>query len=443
MIKLLRSKILDDFSSMIRLKTVSCEDPAKTDKEEFRLFRQLIKERYPILFEKGEGWQIGEYGVLIRIPGRSKDAPSVLMAHMDVVPADRDGWICDPFGAEERDGRIYGRGTLDTKRTLCSVLTAMSWHLMNGFVPENDIWLSFGGEEETCGSCASEIVSFLEENHVKPVFVLDEGGSVIPEGMPGVPRQAAMIGIAEKGTANYMLSIEDMKSGHASVPPRRTVIGRLARAAAAIEDHPFPARLSGPVKLMFRELADQVPIYEKPVFSHPELASPAIKAAASFLGGTFQAMVRTTCAVTIMEGRSSFNVLPDRAAMGVNVRLLEGETLESVAEHLRKVSGDPDIRVDLISGSEPSPVSEIRCREYELLKETILDVWPGSVVAPYQMNGGTDSRFFAPITNHIYRFSPMIMTKEERESVHGKNESIGKDTLFTMIRFYIRLIGKL
>ena len=440
--KLKKSQILENFRAMIRLRTVSFDDEARTDREEFRRFRELIKNRYPAVFSRGEGWVVGEYGVLIRIPGKSADNPSVLMAHYDVVGAGED-WDFDPFGAELRDGRICGRGTLDTKCTLCSILEAVSYHLENGFVPERDIWLSFGGEEETCGATCGEIVSHLQSLGVKPSFVLDEGGSVIPEGLPGLRREAAMIGIAEKGTVNYLLSIQCAGGGHASVPPKSTVIGRLARAAVAIETHPFPARLSTPVKLMFRELAAETPFYERPVFSHPELMAPAISAAASALGGTFNAMVRTTCAVTIMEGRSAFNVLPDRAVMGVNVRLLEGDTIESARRYLMKIVGDPKIRVDVIAGSGPSPVSDINCREYKLLKETISQIWPRAVVAPYQMNGGTDARFYSRLTDHIYRFSPMVMTKEERASVHGRNESIAEDKLFTMIRFYIRLIEKL
>lgn len=441
--KLNKNGILEDFFTMIRMKTVSCPDGERTDREEFRRLRSFIRKRYAILFEKGEGWQIGDYGILIHIPGKSSKAPSVLMAHMDVVPADGSGWTHEPFGAEYAEGRIYGRGTLDTKCTLCAVLTAMEHLLKEGFVPEQDIYLSFGGEEEISGETASQIAAFLDQMGVKPAFVLDEGGSVIPEGLPGVKRPAAMIGISEKGTANYMLSIRNEAGGHASVPPKSTVIGRLAKAAVAIESHPFPARLTGSVKLMFRELSEYAPFYGKLLFKHPEMAEPALTAAASLLGGTFNAMVRTTAAVTIMEGRSSFNVLPDSAAMGVNVRILEGDTLDGVSERLRKLADDPGIQVELISGSEPTPVSDIHCREYRILKETIRQTWPGCVTAPYQMNGGTDSRFFCGLTDHIFRFSPMVMTKEERNSVHGKNESIAAGTLFRMIVFYIRLIRKL
>lgn len=441
--KLNKDSIIRDFRHFIRFRTVSSYDGGKTDKEEFRKLREFIRQRFDVLFKEGENFRIGEYGLLIRIPGEHAGSPSVLMAHMDVVDADADGWKYDPFSAEVHDGRIWGRGTLDTKCTLFSVLTAMENRLLSGFKPQHDIWLAFGGEEEISGTCASEIVSFLKDRGVAPAFVLDEGGSVIPEGLPGVHRQAAMIGIAEKGTANYRISIRSGSGGHASVPPKSTVIGRLAKAAVTIEKNPFPARLSEAVKIMFRELAPEAPVYARPAFMFPEASAPFVAAAASFLGGTFNAMVRTTTAVTVMEGNSSFNVLPDRAEMGINARILEGDTVEGVAKRLEKLAGDPDIRVEVISGSEPTPVSDIRCYGYEVLKKTIGEVWKDTITAPYQMNGGTDSRFFSGITNHIFRFSPMVMTKEERASVHGKNESIAVENLYRMIIFYEKLIDKL
>lgn len=425
---------------MIRLKTISHTDPSQTDREEFLRFRALVRERYPALFEKGEGWGIDDFGILIRIPGKSSDRPSVLMAHYDVVDADASQWSFEPFGGEYRDGKILGRGTLDTKSTLCAILEAAEALCEDGFVPQQDLYLSFGGEEEVCGETCSKIVHFLKERGVRPAFVLDEGGAVIPEGVPGVKKQAAMIGIAEKGVANYAVSLELASGGHASVPPKHTAVGRLARAAVAIEEHPFPARISSAVACMFRYLAPEVPLPMRTAFLHPERLGAAISAGGTVLGGSFNAMVRSTAAVTVMSSQSSLNVLPTSAALGVNVRLLEGDTVESARKYLEKVIHDPQIRVDLITGSDPSPVSEIDCPEWENLTSVVRRVWPDTVVAPYQLNGGTDARFYAEISNHVYRFSPMIMSKEDRATVHGIDEAIDADVLMKTVYFYLKLI---
>ena len=435
---------------MLRLRTVSYSgvEKALTDEAEFRRFKALLKERYPYIKEKGTWREIGSYGLLIRIPGRGAARPSVLMAHMDVVPAEAELWQTDPFGAELKDGRIISRGALDTKCTLCSVMEALEGHLADGFVPEQDLWLSFGGEEEVSGACCGMIVDELERLGVHPDLVLDEGGSVIPEGLPGVPGMAAVVGVAEKGVATYEISLAG-PGGHASVPPKSTVIGSLSRAAAAVEAFHFPARLSTPVRKMFRSLADEVPFFEKPVFAHPEAAAPFVSAAASRMGGTFNAMVRTTCAVTQIQGGSAANVLPERASFVVNARILEGDTVESVRRRLESIMSETGkkrlepFRIRTISGSEPTETSDTDCEAFRKLVGVIRETWPGAVVAPYQMNGGTDGRFMCRLTDHVYRFSPMIMTKEERAMVHGTDESIAEETYFTMIRFYAKLIGKL
>lgn len=442
--KLKKEEIIDRFSTMIRFKTVSCPDRRGTDRDVFIAFRNWLKEAYPDLFSYGEALAVGDYGLLIRIPGKSGNEPAVLMAHYDVVGADPEGWSADPFGAERRDGRIYGRGTLDTKCTLCSILEAVSYHIRNGFVPEHDIWLSFGGEEEVCGETCSAIVSFLGEKGVRPSFVLDEGGAVIPEGVPGYRHQVAMIGAAEKGEVNFLLTCREGNGGHASVPPKTTVIGRLAKAAVAIEKHPFPGRLSTPVTAMFRHLSGEVPFYEKPVFMFPEILEKPLVSAASILGGSFNAMVRSTAAVTVISSTGgAFNVLPGEAAMGVNVRLLEGDTVASAEKRLRRLIRDPSIRIEVMTGDDPSPTADTDCGAYRKLTEVIRRVWPGTPSVPYQMNGGTDARFYRVLTDRIYRFTPMIMTEAERRTVHGADESISEENLLTMIRFYIELTAVL
>ena len=437
-----KSKIIGDFRDMIRLRTISCEDMSQAPLDQFEAFRELLRERFPALFGAAEVRYPGFNGILLKIKGRMEGSPSVLMAHYDVVPVDQDGWTCDPFGAEIRDGRICGRGTLDTKSTLCGIVEAVEANLVEGWQPVHDLYLSFGGEEETHGDTCREIVRTLSEDGVRPAFVLDEGGAVIPEGVPGLRRKAAMVGIAEKGTANYRITAFG-KGGHASTPPRHTAVGKLAEAAVRIENHPFPARISEPVYVMFREIAKLVPVYERFAFANVKLFAPAVKAAATVLGPTFNAMVRTTQALVTVDGGTAYNVLPDRASFVVNLRILPGETMESAEAYLRKIIKDPEISVELIDGTDPTPVSEIDCPQWQMLREVCEETWPDAVFAPYMLNGGTDSRFYHEISEHVYKFSPMEMTAEERGMVHGPDESIAIENLLKTVIFYKKLLAKL
>jgi len=435
-------RISSNLSKMVRLKTVSHFVSAETDEAEFVKFRQLLDELYPLTAGAGQRRLIGRTGLLYRIPGKSAENSCVFMAHYDVVPAEESEWDFDPFSGEMKDGFICGRGSLDTKCTLCSVMEAVEEKLKAGWIPEHDLYLSFSGEEEVEGDDADAIVKDFEARKVHPDFVLDEGGAVIPEGLPGVKRPAAMIGIAEKGVANLELSVQNA-GGHASTPPKSTAVGELSRAAVAIEAHPFPAQLTKPVMEMFGYLGKEVPGIYGAAFRHAGLLSPAIRAAAAKMGGTFNAMVRTTCAVTMMQGSSSFNVLPDRAVMGMNLRLLGSDTMESALARIRKTVNDPKIGYRYISGSNPSPVSDCEGKKWKQLTGVVRQFWPEALPAPYTLNGGTDSRHFHRISGCVYKFTPMEMSAAERGTVHGRNEKIAAARLLKMTEFYGKLMEEL
>ena len=194
---------------------------------------------------------------------------------------------------------------------------------------------------------------------------------------------------------------------------------------------------------MFEELSKEASCLVRPLFANVGCFAPLVGAAASLLGASTRAMVTTTAAVVILEASSAFNVLPSQAAMGVNLRLLPGETVESGAEHLRKAVCDKEIRVDLIDGTNPTTISRIDCPQWEMLRKVTARVWPEAAFAPYQLNGGTDSRFYHEISEFVYKFSPMEMTAAERASVHGAEESISVENLLKIVVFYSRLLEEL
>ena len=154
-------RVVESLRAMIRCKTVSSADPANEDAAEFDRFRAYLLERYPTLAEKCAPERIGRCGVLYTWKGRSGERPTVLMAHYDVVPADGEGWDEPPFDAVLKDGIIWGRGALDTKVTLCAIMEAAEQLIKEGFVPANDIYLAFSGEEEPAGPSAGDIVTAL------------------------------------------------------------------------------------------------------------------------------------------------------------------------------------------------------------------------------------------------------------------------------------------
>ena len=426
-----REKIVRDMADMVCCKTVSNRDHALEDPEEFEKFRQLLKERYPNVHKACTLEHIGRNGLLYSMKGASSAAPTVLMAHYDVVPAEEALWSKPAFAGIVEDGIIWGRGTLDTKGTLLGVMESLETVLREGYVPKNDLYLSFSGEEEVDGSSCAAIVSTLEERGITPALVLDEGGAVVEKVFPGVTRECALVGIAEKGGVNLDLTL-DSEGGHASTPPKVSTLGKLSRAIVRIEKHPFPCRLTKPVKEMFDTLGRHSNFLFRVIFANMWCFLPVLDLICRLSGGELNALMRTTTAITRMEGSKAYNVLPPKASVGINMRLLGSDNMESVKAYLGKVIG-----------MNPSISSDTACGAWETVKEAIRETWPEAIVSPYLMMACSDSRHYCRITDKVYRFCPMRLSREERGMIHGHDERVPVETLLSTVAFYVRLLKKI
>lgn len=433
-------KVADDLAAMVRCRTVSNLDHSLEDEAEFEKFRALLRERFPLLHERCAPERIGRNGLLFTWKGRSSTEPSVLMAHYDVVPADEANWSKPPFDGVIEDGVLWGRGTLDTKCTLCGALEAAERLLAEGFTPEHDLYFAFSGEEEIAGASASDIVDEFERRGVVPAMVLDEGGAVVTGVFPGVDAPCALIGTSEKGQMQLYM---DMKSpgGHASSPPRSTIAGKLAKAVTRLERRPAPFTLTPPAAEMFDVLGRRSTFPVRLVFANLWLFRPVLDIATRFMGGELNALVRTTCAVTQMQGSPANNVLPPDASVGLNLRIICGDSTDEAQARVRRAIKNEDISLRRGPCSEPSPYSETRgAPGWERLKSAIQRTWPDAVVSPYLMLAGSDSRHYGRISRNVYRFGPMELSKEERAYIHGNNERIPLRKAVKCAEFYLRLI---
>jgi carboxypeptidase PM20D1 len=432
---------VDRFRALLRIPTVSRSDPAHEDREAFARFRTALAELYPRVHERLGLELVAGDSLLFRWPGRSDAPPAVLMAHHDVVPADEPGWRHGPFDATIADDRIWGRGTLDDKGALVAMLEAAESRLAAGFQPEADIYLFSGANEETTGAGAAAAVELLSARGVRPGLVLDEGGAVAADAFPGVAGAVAFVGVAEKGMAGIRL-VAEKPGGHAATPARNGATTTLARAILRLEQHPAPARLSAPVAQMLRALAPRTSGVQRRLFRSPERYRRALVRILATRGGEGEAIVRTTRAVTRLTGSAADNVIAERATATVNARIAVGSSVARTVDEVRRAVGD-EVRVELVAGGDPSPVSPAAGPEWDRLTRAIAATFPEAVVAPYVMLQASDSRHFTAISDTVYRFMPFDLTAAERGTLHAIDESVRVATWLRGIEFFDRLLGEL
>lgn len=430
---------VDALAQLVRCKTVSYNDKALEDEGEFRKLIALLPGLYPRVFDVCSVDQLPDRALLLRWPGKSHGDPAVMMAHYDVVPVNEEKWDKPPFAGILEDGILWGRGTLDTKVTFNGIFSAANYLIGKGFQPEHDIYFAFSGGEEINGKGAPNIVQYFIDHNIQPAMVVDEGGAVVEDVFPGVKQPCGMIGIAEKGMMNVQYRTVSA-GGHASAPKPHTPVGVLAAACKRVEDHPFQAHIDGPAAQMFDTLGRYSTALYRVIFANMWCFGWIIDLLGRTSGGEMNALVRTTVAFTQMEGSSARNVIPPEATMVANMRLNPADSVASATAYLKKTVNDPNVEISVLESFEPSPISQTDCPAWDKVASAVANTWPGCIVSPYLMVQCSDSRHYGKISNHVYRFSAMDLTGEERATIHGNNEHIRVETAVKAVEFYIRLM---
>ena len=428
-----------NLQQLVQCKTISYNDHALEDDGEFQKLLGLLPKLYPHVFSACEYTQFPDRGILLRWPGKESGDPAVMMAHYDVVPVDEEKWEKPPFAGILENGVLWGRGTLDTKITMASSLYAANRLIGEGFVPEHDVYFAFSGGEEVNGKGAVHIVDYFQEKGITPSMVIDEGGAVVKDVFPGVKEDCAMIGIAEKGMINVRYTVKS-SGGHASAPPVKTPIPTLAKACRSVIEHPFKMHITKPAGLMFDTLARRSGFVFKLIFANLWCFKPVFDLICRGSGGEMNALVRTTTAFTMMEGSNARNVIPTEASLVSNMRLNPADSVAGAVEYLRKTVNEETVDISVLESNEPSRISRVDCDGWKKVASAVASTWRGCVVTPYLMVQCSDSRHYGRISDKVYRFSAMDLTREERGSIHGNNERIRVETVAKAAEFYLRLL---
>lgn len=391
---------------------------------------------------------VSNYSLLYTVQGSNpKLRPYMLTSHLDVVPAVRSKWSSEPFEAVVKpDGYIYARGTMDAKHLTIGILEATEFLLQNNFRPQRTYFMAFGHDEEVLGlEGAQEIARILAERtkaYDKMEYIIDEGLIISKTRFPGIPHNIGLIGVSEKGYMSLRVStVGDV--GHGSMPPQRTAISKLANVVGRFHSNMLPSFLGrGVEREMFEIFAAHSTWPMKFVYANFWLFKPILGYVFS-QNPTLNALIRTTTAVTMIDGGTKENVLPDSAYAIINHRLHQAQTIEEVIEYDRKLINDPTVDLRLNSPATPAdPVSPYcdSCYGYQLIKQSLLQIYPGTVVVPSIFLAATDSKWYKNLTDSIYRFSAIAVELDEMKCFHGHDERLSIENYESLLNFYHHLI---
>ena len=436
---------LERFVGALQIPTISYA--GQMDSQAFLRLDSFLRGSFPLVDSLLEELPVEGLSKLYKWPGRNPDLqPILLMGHFDVVPVEASSesrWTHPPFAGMMADGFIWGRGTIDDKNSVLSILEAVSGLLKAEYQPERSVYLAFGHDEEIGGDDgAAVIAAFCAKKKIRFEYVLDEGQFVMTDVIGGLHQPLAMIGIAEKGNTTLTLTAQLDDGGHSALPPEETAVGMVSKAIYTLERQPFPARIDGATGAMFAHTGPEMSLPYKVLFANLWLTEGLL---INQLQGdpAVNALIRTTTAPTMLRGGVKENVLPTRASAKVNFRILPGETVESVADRVRKVIDDDRIVVannNQENANNPSPISDTKAFGYQVIQKTIQQVFTDAVVTPSLVIGATDSRHFVEVTDQTYRFSPILISKADAKRFHGIDERISVENYQRMIGFYQILI---
>ena len=381
--------------------------------------------------------------LVARLHGTGQRKPILLMAHLDVVPANREDWSVEPFKLTEKDGYYYARGSADDKYMAAAFVTNLIRYKQEGYKPDRDIIVALETDEEIFDRDALGI-QWLLKNHrdlIDAEFALNEGGGVgLKDGKP----IRNSVQTSEKVALTYQLDVRN-EGGHSAVPLKDNAIYHLAEGLVRLSKFSFPLNLNETTRAYFERVA-QFENAQTAADMRAMLSDKPDPAAISFVrlaaNPFYNAELRTTCVATMLEAGQAINALPQLASAKVNCRIMPGEPVDEVKATLERVLADDQIKVTQLDQpvlSAPSALNEEVMGAIEKLSQQF---WPAAVVLPTMIPGATDGSFLRNAGIPTYGQSGLASDINDSR-IHGKDERILVKSFYDGQEYLYRLVKML
>lgn len=422
----------DKLSRMIQKKTVS--EYFGKDLTAFLDFHELLKELFPKFFSLCET-EVFDGSLLIRWKGKSAGKPILFMNHHDVVEADGN-WTHEPFSGEIEDGKIWGRGALDTKGGLFCMLEAANQLCLENFTPENDIYFVSACTEECDSTGADKISRELERRNIRFAFSLDEGGLIVHDPIGGADGDFAMVAVAEKGCCSLKFTALST-GGHASRPSKNTPLVRLGKFMNEFERRSvFERYCPDPACEMFKRMNRKTKGFMKFALRHPYARRFILARLLPLFSDTAGAMMHTTLAFTMAKGSGSANALPNEAWVVGDMRYSHRQGFESSMAVIKKTADKYGIKVEVTDPPFDSGISDFKSEEFSLIEKAVEKFFPDVIAAPYVSTTASDNRFMNRVADNCFGFVPIKVSDSQLDSIHGIDENVDVSALAPAVEFY-------
>ena len=431
---------ITSLSRMINIPTIS--NGKTIDMKVFDEFHEELRKLFPNVF-KSFKYEEFDGSILLSYLSTSNEDPVLLMSHHDVVSCE-DNWTTDPFDATVKDGKLYGRGTLDTKGNLWAMLTAIEELLSEGYKFNRSIYIESACNEETSGQGAYSISRELKKRNIHFDFTLDEGGMIVYDPIEsGVDGYFAMIALGEKDYMDLKF-VAKSKGGHSSTPDKNNPLVRLSKFIVYVESHKiFKPYLDDLTIETFKKLSIKTKGLLGFAFKHAKGLKHILTKTLMKFSPVSKSLVSTTICFTKAKGSEGYNIIPEEAYVTGNLRIAKHDSKEEIVKKLTKIANKYDIEVEIIDNGYASPICSHKSKQYELLTDVISDNFKDVISAPYLSTGASDSKFFGDLSENNFRFAPFKVSNAQLDSMHAKDENIDVCALEPAVNFYKDLLKRL
>lgn len=421
---------------MVDCKTVWTKDG--TYAEEFQKFYQVVERSFPTLHHKSERLTFGNGCFFYIIRGKNAKQNILLMSHHDVVDGG-DGWATDPFCAVEKDGALFGRGTIDTKTPLFAILQATEELLLEGYEFAGiDLYIGSSHNEEVSGDGMVMAAEHFKQQGTRFDVILDEGGAITSGLIPGVKAKSATIAVHEKGRHQYLCTAIQNDSGHTGLNPSDdNVVARMAKFITEVEGSKiFKAKFYPEVRATFEKHAPYMSFPLNFIFGKMALFAPLIQNIMLRIPQA-KAMLSTGYTFTSLfagdKDKPTFRAKDVRATLFL--RCIREEEMYLGLEKIKKIGKKYGVTLEEVERDYCKP-TDFTARPYKVVEKILHQNFPDVVVAPFLLTAGTDARRFTDIGEQILRFAPIDLNKQQYASIHNKNENITIQNIGQCVLFY-------